>query len=170
MLGRADHKLQNEWPENVIDDARPDDFAPTRNEIWCKNCKRKDHHFLAIRGRGKRLFYRILTLGTIVFYGFYRCRCCGTRRVGSIDLFRGPDRPNIVRTPVSSSDRDDFRREQRKLRISRFFRAINPFRLFQRDDDGWDRDKRKHRVRQFFSKLAWWRKRDRTRKSRRRRH
>lgn len=158
MLYRANNALNEDLPENINEDVGSSDFRPTKKQIWCKNCKRRDYHFLAIRGQGNRILYRIVTLGTIALFGFYRCRCCGTRRIGSVDLFRGPDRPDSERSQVHGSDSSGFRREQRKLQIVRFLRALNPFRFSSSNDHGWNREKRRHRIRKYFSNLAFWRK------------
>ena len=71
---------------------RPDSLriAPTC-KVHCKKCCRHEHHYLNIRGKFNRLFYRIVSLGTIGLYGHYRCICCGTGRLGRFDIIRGKD-------------------------------------------------------------------------------
>ena len=58
-------------------------------KVYCKRCCRKEYHFLNVRGGINRFILKLVTLGTIGFFGQYRCVCCGTSRIGRFDIIRG---------------------------------------------------------------------------------
>lgn len=136
-----------------------------RGQIWCKFCKRWDYHFLTIQPAWWRVLLRIVTLGGITLVGVYRCRCCGTRRIGGVDIIRGPDRPaRESSSPSRRSSETEWRHAVRRSRRKSMLGKLNPFTWISQGTDSWAFVKLRSRVKRWFSSL--FRKR-RSRRSRR---
>jgi hypothetical protein len=100
------------------------DARPTRARIWCKNCKRKDFHYLNIHPPLWRNSVKVLTLGIIGFFGVYRCVCCGKRRIGRFDILRGPERPKRSERKSWRSSHESWKHVQRREQIKKFFLGL----------------------------------------------
>ena len=109
---------------------------PTRKPIYCKNCQRKDLHYLAIHPSVLRYVIKVLSLGTIGFFGVYRCTCCGGKRIGRFDIFRGPDQPRrsgSKRQPSRDSAYRSWAWDRRRERVQRFWQRLTGRRRHRED-------------------------------------
>jgi hypothetical protein len=138
---------------------RGEGLPVVRSKIFCKNCKRRDFHYLDIRSTEIRLLVKAVTLGAIGLFGMYRCRCCGTRRIGRYDFLRGPEQPRKsngilknLRPAVGPST--SFQWEKRRQFVAGILRSLNPFSWIARRKESWKWVQRRERVRRFF--LGLW--------------
>lgn len=56
--------------------------------LHCSKCCRMEYHHLCLGTDDMKRFLSIITLGTISWFGLYRCVCCGKGRIGKIDGLR----------------------------------------------------------------------------------
>lgn len=145
-------------------------YPAIRSQIYCKNCKRNDFHFLNIKSTIARLLVKTLSLGLVGIVGTYRCRCCGQKRIGRFDFIRGPETPKrqpLVRLPKKNEE--SFQSEQRRHRRISFFQKINPLNRIFASRDSWKSTRRRSRFQRFLSGL-WQGRKKRSRRFKKRRN
>jgi hypothetical protein len=85
-----------------------------------------EYHFLSMGSDDMQRFLAIVTLGTISWFGQYRCVCCGKARIGKID---GPRRKAEDRAANGKSSK-----------------SWNPIDWWLNYRDSWEQKKRRHSV------------------------
>jgi hypothetical protein len=112
----------------------------TGRKIYCKQCNRKDYHFLAIEPPIWAFCVKLMTLGTIMLYGPYRCCCCKTKRIGRFDFVRGRKAANGGQYERSSrswrDSGDSWRGAQRRLWIRNMLSRLVPRRRRRKEKFG----------------------------------
>ena len=139
-----------------------------RSQIYCKNCKRRDFHYLNIKSTTTRIFVKTLSLGLIGFVGTYRCRCCGNKRIGRFDFVRGPENPKrSPRVRLPKKNDEGFKAERRRYQRISFLQKINPLSRYWARRNSWKSAQRRTRFKRYLAGLRPGRKRNRRFKKRR---
>ncbi len=152
-------KLNDAGKPRVTSLDRGEAYPTIRSQIYCRDCKRPEFHFLGIRSAPFRALVKIFSLGLIGLVGTYRCRCCGNKRIGRFDFVRGPEKPKrpvLVRRRKANDD--SFQFEQRRNQLSRFLQKINPMSWYWASRDSWKSVQRRNRWRRFFAGMLPFRK------------
>jgi hypothetical protein len=61
--------------------------ATGRSRLFCFHCNRPESHYNSLKGRWYYMILKGMTFGLVKFYGPYRCRCCGHRRLFSCNRY-----------------------------------------------------------------------------------
>ena len=99
--------------------------ASNSGKLYCFSCHRQESHFFALKGRSHYYLMIGMTMGLILLFGPYRCRCCGHKRLCRYNFLniryhwhrrkytRSPS--TIASSRSSSSRRSSSRRDTKKF-------------------------------------------------------